>query len=136
MSGAPIPAESGHVAPPGSTGATSAPSQLLVVDAEKALGGSSNTSVMTGGDPALEKGAPVTPPDAPVGADAAPRKVHGVAWALVVVSILSSTFLFALDNTVVADVQPYIIARFGSITKLPWLSVAFLLGALSTNLIW
>ena len=65
-----------------------------------------------------------------------PRDVHGVAWFLVILSILSSTFLFALDNTIVADVQPAIVERFGSISKLPWLSVAFLVAAASTNLIW
>ena len=65
-----------------------------------------------------------------------PRDVHGFAWLLVVLSILSSTFLFALDNTIVADVQPAIVERFGSISKLPWLSVAFLVAAASTNLIW
>ncbi|KAI9891417.1 MAG: hypothetical protein M1814_002736 [Vezdaea aestivalis] len=64
------------------------------------------------------------------------RPSNPIAWSLVVLSILSSTFLFALDNTVVADVQPAIVNRFQSIDKLPWLSVAFLLGAASTNLIW
>lgn len=53
-----------------------------------------------------------------------------------VISILSSTFLFALDNTIVADIQPAIIDTFGDIGKLPWLSVGFLLSAASTNLIW
>ena len=65
-----------------------------------------------------------------------PRDVHGFVWALVVLSILSSTFLFALDNTIVADIQPAIVKRFGSISKLPWLSVAFLVSAASTNLVW
>ncbi|KAL8753098.1 MAG: hypothetical protein Q9184_005521 [Pyrenodesmia sp. 2 TL-2023] len=65
-----------------------------------------------------------------------PRDVHGVIWVLVVLSILSSTFLFALDNTIVADVQPAIVERFGSIEKLPWLSVAFLVSAAATNLVW
>ena len=64
------------------------------------------------------------------------RDVHGIAWVLVVLSILSSTFIFALDNTIVADVQPAIVERFGSIPKLPWLSVAFLVAAASTNLVW
>ena len=72
----------------------------------------------------------------PAEAQKPPRDVHGIVWALVVVSILSSTFLFALDNTIVADVQPAIVERFGSISKLPWLSVAFLVAAASTNLIW
>lgn len=65
-----------------------------------------------------------------------PRDVHGVVWVLVVLSILSSTFLFALDNTIVADIQPAIVERFGSISKLPWLSVSFLVAAASTNLVW
>ncbi|KAL8929700.1 MAG: hypothetical protein Q9172_000379 [Xanthocarpia lactea] len=65
-----------------------------------------------------------------------PREVHGIKWFLLVLSILSSTFLFALDNTIVADVQPAIIERFGSIDKLPWLSVAFLVAAAGTNLVW
>lgn len=55
---------------------------------------------------------------------------------IVVTAILSSVFLFALDQTIVADVQPNIIAEFGSIDKLPWLSVSFLLGNASTNLFW
>ena len=64
------------------------------------------------------------------------RKITGLKWVVVVLSILSSTFLFALDNTVVADVEPKIVDRFGQIQKLPWLPIAFLVAALSTNLIW
>lgn len=64
------------------------------------------------------------------------RKITGIKWVLVVLSILSSTFLFALDNTVVADVEPKIVERFGQIQKLPWLPIAFLVAAVSTNLIW
>ena len=41
-----------------------------------------------------------------------------------------------LDNTVVADVHPVIVTHFNSVGKLTWLSVAFLIGAASTNLIW
>lgn len=55
---------------------------------------------------------------------------------VIVTAILSSVFLFALDQTIVADVQPNIIVEFGSIDKLPWLSVSFLLGNASTNLFW
>ena len=64
------------------------------------------------------------------------RRITGIRWVLVVASILSSTFLYALDNTVVADVQPKIVDRLGQIQKLPWLSVAFLVACVSTNLIW
>ncbi|SPQ26873.1 cd867ba1-2a8a-411d-a580-4cd420b027f1 [Thermothielavioides terrestris] len=60
--------------------------------------------------------------------DASPRKIHGVLWALVVVSILSSIFLYSLDNTVVADITPTAVNEFGDVLKLPWLSVGFLLG--------
>ena len=72
----------------------------------------------------------------PVEAEAPPREITGIKWILVVASILSSTFLFALDNTIVADIQPAIISHFGNVSKLTWLSVSFLLGAASTNLIW
>ncbi|MCJ1384343.1 hypothetical protein MMC17_007459 [Xylographa soralifera] len=65
-----------------------------------------------------------------------PREVTGLLWGLVVLSILSSTFLFSLDNTIVADIQPAIVRDFGSVEKLSWLPVAFLLGAASTNLFW
>lgn len=64
------------------------------------------------------------------------RDITGVRWVVVVLAILSSTFLFALDNTVVADVQPKIVERFGQIQKLPWLPIAFLVAAVGTNLIW
>jgi len=65
-----------------------------------------------------------------------PRDISGWKWIVVVLSILSSTFLFALDNTIVADVQPVIVTQFNAVGKLTWLSVAFLIGASSTNLIW
>lgn len=65
-----------------------------------------------------------------------PRTISGVRWVIVVLAILSSTFLFALDNTIVADIQPVIVTHFDAVGKLTWLSVAFLIGAASTNLIW
>ncbi|PQE29138.1 Major facilitator superfamily domain general substrate transporter protein [Rutstroemia sp. NJR-2017a BBW] len=52
------------------------------------------------------------------------------------IAILFSTFLYALDATVVADLQPVIVQEFGKIQDLSWLSVAFLLCATATNLIW
>lgn len=64
------------------------------------------------------------------------RNVKGILWFLIVLSILSSTFLFSLDNTIVADVQPSIVRQFDSTGKLPWLSVAFLLGATGSTLFW
>jgi MFS family permease len=65
-----------------------------------------------------------------------PRDIEGWRWLTVVFAILSSTFLFALDNTIVADVQPVIVEHFDSVSKLSWLSVAFLIGAAATNLVW
>lgn len=63
------------------------------------------------------------------------RNMSTARWSLVVAAILSSNFLFALDNTVVADVQPVIIKDLGDVNKLTWLSVSFLLGATATNLV-
>lgn len=65
-----------------------------------------------------------------------PRDIQGWRWYLTVVSILFSTFLYALDATVVADLQPVIIEEFGEINKLSWLSVAFLLCGTVTTLFW
>lgn len=65
-----------------------------------------------------------------------PRSITGWKWALAVTAILFSIFLYALDNTIVAAVQPIIVSEFNSVDKLPWLSVAFLLGATSTNMVW
>lgn len=61
------------------------------------------------------------------------RDVTGWRWIVVVFAILSSTFLFALDNTVVADVQPQIVLQFDSVGQLAWLSVAFIMAAVATN---
>jgi MFS family permease len=68
--------------------------------------------------------------------EVSPRNAHRWKWALVVISILSSIFLFSLDNTIVADIQPSIVETLGKVGKLPWLSASFLFGAASTNLIW
>ena len=58
-------------------------------------------------------------------------------WATVVLSVLISTFLFALDNTILANIQPRILERFDNdVGKLPWLSTAFALGSVSMNLVW
>jgi hypothetical protein len=65
-----------------------------------------------------------------------PRRKSGISWIISVLAILSSTFLFALDNTVVADIQPKLILTFGEIDKLPWVAVAYGLGSMSVNLLW
>jgi hypothetical protein len=63
-----------------------------------------------------------------------PRDMNLLSWICVVISLMSSMFLFALDNTVVADVQPSIINTLGNVDKLPWVSVAYALGAIAINL--
>ncbi|KAL8828412.1 MAG: hypothetical protein Q9170_006611 [Blastenia crenularia] len=104
---------------------------LLSPDHEKTPGTVTPSGTSNISDPALaEKAVEPAPEQRP------PRDAHGFLWVLIVLSILSSTFLFALDNTIVADVQPAIVERFGSISKLPWLSVAFLVSAAGTNLVW
>lgn len=65
-----------------------------------------------------------------------PRGVTGFAWFLVVLAVISSTFLFALDNTIVADIQPAIVEDLGHIETLPWISVAFAASATGTCLLW
>ena len=64
------------------------------------------------------------------------RQITGVRWVVMVTSVLSSVFLYSLDNTIVADIQPDIVKALGEIQKLPWLSVAFLVACVATNSIW
>jgi len=77
----------------------------------------------------------ITPSPSPP-PEKATRQVTGIKWALLVAGVLSCTFLFSLDNSIVADVQPKIVGTFGQIDKLPWLSVAFALGTASSALVW
>lgn len=57
-------------------------------------------------------------------------------WPLVVASIMLAMFLFALDNTIAADIAPVIAQDFDAIAKLPWVAVSFCLGAVCTGLLW
>ena len=63
------------------------------------------------------------------------REIHGIKWALTVGAILSCVFLYALDTTVVADIQPNIIASLGDFQKFPWLATAYALPATALVLI-
>ena len=65
-----------------------------------------------------------------------PHKIGNLRRAVVAVSTISAIFLYAVDDTIVADIQPSIIHSLQEIPKLPWISVAFRLGATCTNLIW
>ncbi|KAL8408917.1 hypothetical protein RB594_007378 [Gaeumannomyces avenae] len=74
-----------------------------------------------------------TPKDAP---DEPPRDIHGVKWGLVIGALLSVLFLYALDNTVVANVQSKVVETFGRVDLVPWLGVSFALGSAATTLPW
>lgn len=64
------------------------------------------------------------------------RKLSGIAWAVAIVALLSSTFLYALDNTIMANVRPSIVETFHRIDMLPWLSVSYPMGEVGSNPLW
>lgn len=47
------------------------------------------------------------------------------------IATVISVFLYALDNTVVADIVPAMVNEFDSVSQLPWLSVGFALGGIA-----
>jgi hypothetical protein len=64
------------------------------------------------------------------------RGMQRITWLAVVLSLLASLFLFALDNTIVADVQPNIVYTLGEVEKLPWIAsprILFSMHQLSEN---
>ncbi|EFR00428.1 MFS transporter [Nannizzia gypsea CBS 118893] len=65
-----------------------------------------------------------------------PRDIHGALWLLVVLGIFSSTFLFGLDNTIVANIQPAIVKSLDGVEKLAWSGVAFIMASSATVLTW
>lgn len=68
--------------------------------------------------------------------EAPPRDVTGWKWILASIAIQSSIFLYSLDATIVAAIQPIIVSEYNAVNKLAWLSVAFQLGATATNMVW
>ncbi|KAG8158185.1 hypothetical protein KVR01_011946 [Diaporthe batatas] len=67
----------------------------------------------------------------------AERKIRGLQWLVVVLSVLSSTFLYALDNTVTATVRPSMITTFGNqVNMLPWLSVSYPMGEFNNKTVY
>lgn len=64
------------------------------------------------------------------------RKLTGITWFIAMFAIISSTFLYALDNTVLANVRPSIIDTFGQIDLLTWVLVAYPLGEIGSNPLW
>ncbi|KAF2740100.1 MFS general substrate transporter [Polyplosphaeria fusca] len=64
------------------------------------------------------------------------RQLSGFLWVLVIVSTVSSVFLFSLDNTIMANIRPSIVNSLGHIELLPWISVAYPMGQVGTSLLW
>ncbi|KAJ2988786.1 hypothetical protein NUW58_g3795 [Xylaria curta] len=59
------------------------------------------------------------------------RSLRGWKWAVAYAAMLSTTFLFSLDNTIVANIQPSIIEDFGRVELLPWIGTGFALGTMA-----
>ncbi|KAF2087841.1 MFS general substrate transporter [Saccharata proteae CBS 121410] len=60
----------------------------------------------------------------------------GWRWIAVLVAFNISAFLYALDNTIVADIQASTVETFGEVGKLAWLGSGFPLGGIATVLPW
>ncbi|KUI54174.1 hypothetical protein VP1G_01690 [Cytospora mali] len=56
------------------------------------------------------------------------RTITGWKWAFTYASLMSTVLLFALDNTIVATIQPTIVETFGHQEDLAWIGVSFVLG--------
>lgn len=62
------------------------------------------------------------------------RKYTLWQWLLVCLAIYSSSFLYGLDNAIVADIQGHLIEDLGEVGKLGWLAIGFPLGSVATIL--
>ncbi|KAL8878107.1 MAG: hypothetical protein Q9198_004019, partial [Flavoplaca austrocitrina] len=59
------------------------------------------------------------------------RQITGFKWFLFLASTLTGMFIYALDNTIVADIVPVIVNEFSGVENLPWLSVGFMIGGVA-----
>ncbi|KAK3342063.1 major facilitator superfamily transporter [Lasiosphaeria hispida] len=57
------------------------------------------------------------------------RQLRGLPWFLVICAVFSTMLIYALDNTITADLVPAIANEYGTVSLLPWLSVGFQVGA-------
>ncbi|KUI70046.1 hypothetical protein VM1G_04716 [Cytospora mali] len=82
-------------------------------------------------------GADITPPEKTTGdhdvaiaeeSKEPARTITGWKWAFAYASLMSTVLLFALDNTIVATIQPTIVETFGNQEDLAWIGVSFVLG--------
>ena len=62
------------------------------------------------------------------------RKYKGWWWLAVCAAAYSSAFLYGLDTTIVANIQPFAVEQFGDVEKLGWLGIGFPLGSVATIL--
>ncbi|KAG9499643.1 Efflux pump dep3 [Fusarium musae] len=58
------------------------------------------------------------------------RRIQGWRWAVAYAAMLSTTLLFAIDNTIVANIQPSIINDFGHLELMTWIGTGFALGTM------
>ncbi|KAB5572498.1 major facilitator superfamily domain-containing protein [Coniochaeta sp. 2T2.1] len=56
------------------------------------------------------------------------RNISGWRWFIVYTSLMSTVLLFALDNTIVATIQPSIVETFNDQQSLAWIGVSFVVG--------
>ncbi|KAK4452516.1 major facilitator superfamily transporter [Podospora aff. communis PSN243] len=77
--------------------------------------------------PSLENGSSLEPPTKLL--NSSRREIRGLPWFLLTTSISLTMFIYALDNTITADLVPAIATSFSSVSLLPWLSVGFQVGA-------
>lgn len=101
---------------------------------------SADNSTLAVGDPEKQQVGEVIP----VSSDEEPtRKIRGVKvcfpsenyisstnkaqWFLVVSAVLSSCFLNALDTTIVAVIIPNLVRDLGSVERVPWMSLGFVI---------
>jgi MFS family permease len=65
---------------------------------------------------------------------ASPRPATGIKWYLILLSLYTISFLYGLDNTIVADIQGAVVETYDEVEKLSWLGSGFPLGGVATIL--
>lgn len=64
-----------------------------------------------------------------------PRPATGFRWFLVMAGLLSTAFLYGLDNTIVADIQAAVVETYDDVGRLSWMGSGFPLGSIAVVLI-
>jgi hypothetical protein len=63
------------------------------------------------------------------------RKYKGWRWFFICVGFYTSSLLYGIDNTVTANVQGPIVATFGEVQNLFFVTIGFTLGGTAMNLV-